>query len=56
MDDIGAVAPAKARSPVEVRQPPERDRGTPSRRRPPRKPPSHDEMVDAEEHKLDFEA
>jgi hypothetical protein len=55
MSGIGAVTPAKTQLPVEERPPPERDGGkAPSRR--PRKPPSDDDLVEAEQHKLDVEA
>ena len=56
MSDIGAVAPAVEKSPVDAHQQTARDRGKKVRRPQPRKPPSDDEMVEAESHALDLEA
>jgi hypothetical protein len=53
MSGIGAVTPPKTQLPVEGHQPPERDGG---RRAPPRKPKPDDDLVEAEQHKLDLEA
>jgi hypothetical protein len=55
MSDIGAVAPAEKQTPVDPHQQTARDRGK-SARRPPRKPPSDVQMVEAETHTLDLEA
>jgi hypothetical protein len=53
MSGIGAVTPPKTQLPVEGQQPPDRDGG---KRSPPRKPKSDDDLVAAEQHKLDVEA
>jgi hypothetical protein len=55
MSGIGAVAPADKPLPVEAREPPQRDGGKGSPRRP-RKPRSDADLVEAEPHKLDLEA
>ena len=56
MSDIGPVAPAEKKLPVDPHRQPARDRGKPARRLQRRKPPSDDEMVEAEPHTLDVEA
>jgi hypothetical protein len=56
MSDIGAVAPAVKKLPVDEHQQTARDRGKSARRPQPRKPPSGDEMVEVESHTVNLEA
>lgn len=53
MKDIGAIAPAEAHPPVEPHDRLDKDNRQPRR---PRKPPSDDDMVETQPHKLDLEA
>jgi hypothetical protein len=56
MSDIGAVAPAEKKLPVDPHRQPARDRGKPARRPQPRKPPSDDKRVETQLHTLDLVA
>jgi len=56
MSDIGAVARAEKTLPVDAHEQAARNRRKSARRPQPRKPPSDDEMVEAEMHTLDVEA
>ena len=54
MSGIGAVVPAETQKPIDEYRPVERDGKKPPRQRP--RQNADDDMVEAEQHKLDVEA